>query len=141
MTKTFHSKIGLELLIPIALVFAVLLTTGYLGHHFLRTLAISAPVLLFILPIFLHTYYTIEDGRLLIRCGFFFYRAIDIQTIQKIVETNNLTSSPAPSLDRLELFYAKYDSIMVSPKDKAGFIQLMTEINPKIKTVYKKPIL
>jgi hypothetical protein len=90
-----------------------------------------------ILPIFFNTNYTIREEHLYIRCGFFFYRDIDIHTIQKIKETNDLRSSPAPSLDRLELFYAKYDSIMVSPKDKTGFISVLQTINPTVEVIYK----
>lgn len=42
-------------------------------------------------------------------------------------------SSPAPSLDRIELTYGEFGLIIISPKDKIGFAQELIKINPKIK--------
>ena len=58
---------------------------------------------------------------------------IDIKSIRKIIETYNPLSSPAASIDRLEIFYNKFDSILISPKDKK-------EIGPgQTKKEKKKP--
>jgi len=36
------------------------------------------------------------------------------------------------SLDRLEIFYNRFDSVVISPEDKAGFIAELTKLNPEI---------
>lgn len=87
---------------------------------------------LFIVHMFLTTYYVIADGKLVIRCGFLYHKTIDIETIRKISETNLALSSPATSLDRMELLYNKFDSVMISPKDKKGLLKKLLEINPSI---------
>jgi len=62
---------------------------------------------------------------------------IPISSINTIKETDNIISSPAASLDRLEIFYGKYDSIIISPMDKNEFIQDLLKINPNIEVDYK----
>ena len=41
-------------------------------------------------------------------------------------------SSPAPSFDRIELKYGKFDEIIISPKDKLSFANDLTQINTEI---------
>jgi hypothetical protein len=41
-------------------------------------------------------------------------------------------SAPAPSLRRLEIKYNQWDSVLVSPRDQAGFYQCLMTINPNI---------
>lgn len=92
-------------------------------------------VAIFVTYIFLTTYYQIDGKSVKIRCGLFFNVKVDIDTIRRISETNNPLSSPATSIDRLEIKYQKdkkIDTIMISPKDKAGFIKMITELNPAI---------
>ncbi len=52
--------------------------------------------------------------------------------IKKMKSTKSLMSSPALSIDRLEIFYNKYDSVMVSPKEKDDFIRRLLLENPAI---------
>lgn len=73
-----------------------------------------------------------------VRSGFLYRKDIPIDSIRKIVETNNMISSPAVSLDRLEIFYNKFDSVLISPKDKAGFIALIQTINQNVEVRYKE---
>lgn len=86
---------------------------------------------------FLTTYYIINGNDLIIKCGFLFNKTIKIDTIKKIEETNNLLSSPAASLDRIEIGYNQYDSVMISPKDKLDFINQLVTINENINVVLK----
>ena len=37
--------------------------------------------------------------------------------------------------------YNKYDTVLVSAKDKKGFINSLTEINPNIEVVYRKKLV
>jgi hypothetical protein len=44
-------------------------------------------------------------------------------------------SSPALSLDRLQLSYGKSKSIIVSPKNKSAFVDHLQQVNPNIKFI------
>ncbi|MEG0697900.1 MAG: PH domain-containing protein, partial [Algoriella sp.] len=66
------------------------------------------------------------------KSGFLVNKKIDINSITKISKTNNPISSPALSLDRIEIFYNKYDSVIISPKNEQEFIQDLQKINSSI---------
>ncbi len=89
----------------------------------------------FCIDLFLATYYAINGDQLIVRSGVLYKKRIAIASIRKIKKTRNLISAPAPSLDRLEIFYNKFDSIIISPKDKQGFIADLTKLNPAIEVV------
>jgi hypothetical protein len=131
---TFRSKLGRELIIPISFILGGL---GFLMAYqrIWPGLIIIVCVAIFIAFIFLTTYYQIEGNTLKIRCGLTLNLKIDIGSIKRISETNNPLSSPATSIDRLELKFlknGKIDTVMISPKDKSGFIKMVTAINPAI---------
>jgi len=138
MKKIYKSKIGLELVIPIALILGAVLVLTIIKEPRWIGLAILLPVILFVVHLFLTTNYTIESEELIIKCGFLFNRKIDIKTIKKITETNNPLSSPATSLDRLEINYGKFDSIIISPKHKTEFIDNIIRLNPNVEVKFKK---
>ncbi|TDQ78094.1 PH domain-containing protein [Sphingobacterium yanglingense] len=134
----FKSKISKGLLI--LLLVAILLAPAIMLYH--HTHVWEAIILLLLtsaicLPSLLNTRYTIEENTLKIRSGIFYKKDLAIDSIRKIVETNNMISSPAASLDRLELFYNSFDSVLISPKDKAGFIRTIQAINPEVEVIYK----
>ncbi len=137
MIKKFKSKIGLELVIPLIVVFGTVLMLTVSEKPSWLGLAILLPVILFVAHIFLTTYYVINGHNLIIKCGFLFNKTIDINTIKKISETNNPLSSPATSLDRIEITYGKFDSVIISPKLKKEFINEITRLNPSIEVKYK----
>jgi hypothetical protein len=83
------------------------------------------------------TYYLIDGGFLTIRCSFLINTRIKISRVKKISETNNPLSAPAASLDRLEITYDDYGSVLISPKDKSGFIKHITRLNPQVEVTYK----
>lgn len=104
--------------------FVILLVMGFIGY------------------IFMTTYYLVTDKILKIKCGFMVNKSVSIDSIRKISETNNPLSSPANSLDRLEIKYSRNGTIMISPKNKAGFINQIIKINPKIElTINDKELL
>ena len=76
------------------------------------------------LPLWLltSTRYSLLNGELRIQCGPFRWR-IPIAAITGITPTSNPLSSPALSLDRLRIDYGTGDSLMISPRDKTGFIR------------------
>lgn len=134
--KVFRSKVGYELLKPIALLFGAILVLIVLDRASIGSVLAGGGVLLstyaFILYSFLSTNYTITDNYcLLTQCGFIKFESIDINTISSITKTNDLISFPAPSLDRIEVFYDKYSSI-ISPKDKLKLVRTLQKINPRI---------
>jgi len=64
-------------------------------------------------------------------------KTVPIDLIREISETNNPLSSPANSLDRLEIKYSSNGIILISPKDKSGFINQLIKINPNIELIIK----
>ncbi|WP_316819185.1 PH domain-containing protein [Pedobacter nyackensis] len=137
MTIVYKSKVGNELVIPLTLVFVVTLFMAIFNEPHWPGLAILLPVILFIVHMFSTTYYTVDGDVLKVKCGFLYNAEIDIKTIKKISETNNPISSPALSLDRLDITYNKYDNVIISPKDKAEFISALTALNPNIEVKLK----
>ena len=132
----YKSKIGLELVIPLVVVFggsSILMIFGGAWPGLL----VMLPALAFILHMVFTTYYTIDGDILKVNCGFT-KQTVDIKTIRKISDDMNWISSPALSLDRLELFFSKYDSVVLSPKDKIGFIKELLAIKPDIELDLKK---
>lgn len=82
---------------------------------------------------FLAIHYLIDGQALIVHAGpLYKNRKIDIASIRKIMKTRTPISAPAPSLDRLEIFYNKFDSIVISPKDKTVFIADLLKLNPAI---------
>lgn len=133
--KVYKSKIGIGILLFIIFIVggasAIMIIKGlHIG------LLVLIPVIALFLNIFLQTSYTITtDKRLLIKSGILFKAEIDIETIRKIQSSNSILSSPALSMDRLEIFYNKYDSVLISPKNKQGFIADLLTINTNISVV------
>ena len=131
MEKTYRSKIGIEL---------ILILTIVLGFSFYKLLdqpKISGIItlgalLVFILYIVLSIQYKINDKILTVKAGFLVNTKIDIQKIKKIKKTFNPLSSPAASIDRLEICYNNGDFVLISPKNKDQFIKDLLEINPNI---------
>jgi membrane protein YdbS with pleckstrin-like domain len=138
MKKIYKSKIGLELVIPIVLILGTVLILTISEKPSWIGIAILLPVILFIVHMFMTTTYTIDSDELTIKCGFIINKTIDIKTIKKVTETNNPISSPATSLDRLEINYGKFDSIIISPKHKTEFINDIKRLNPNIEVKLKK---
>jgi hypothetical protein len=94
--------------------------------------SIMALTLALIISLFLNTKYIIDQNLLVIKSGFLMTKKVDIEKITRIVKTNSLLASPAPSFDRIEISYGKFDSIIISPKDKIGFSNALKSINRNI---------
>ncbi|WP_291865079.1 PH domain-containing protein [Maribacter sp.] len=124
------------MLIAIFLLFFIPVIFGIVNNginkEFYTLIGILIPTYAFILHTFLKTEYKIENNTLKIKCGIIFNKTIDISKIKKISHTNSLISSPAPSFDRIELKYGKFDEMIISPKDKLNFANDLTQINTGI---------
>lgn len=139
MKKVFKSKVGVELLAPLVIIMTtVVVLLMMTGAYSWTVLIIPVLTSVFIIHMFLTTYYTITGDELRIHCGFLMNKPISIATITKIKETSDPTSAPAISLDRLRIEYGKGSSILISPKEKQVFIEMILSRNPAIEVKYKK---
>jgi hypothetical protein len=132
----FRSKIGLEVLIPIA----IILTSAGILFTYQKTwpgLIVILLVSAFIAHVFLTTYYEVSKNILRIKCGILIDKTINIDTIKEIKETRNPVASPAVSLDRIRIIYNNYQNILISPKEKGELIDVLKGINPGIKVILK----
>lgn len=137
MTKKYPSKVSYGLLIFIFLVFygplIPDLINGDLSGKMIGLIGFFSLIFAFVLHLFFGTYYIIENNKLKIKCGFFSYKPIEIDKIKEVSKTKNIISSPAPSFDRIEIKYGKFDEIIISPKDKLNFANDLAIMNPNIK--------
>jgi hypothetical protein len=135
MDKTYKSKIDRGIILPILLVLLVgvfmTLMKIWVG------LLVILLLLTFIIHMLLTTQYKIVGRTLKVKSGVFVNKVVSIDAISKILDTNSKLSSPANSLDRLELRYNKFDRIIISPKDKDGFIKTLYELKPDIDIHFK----
>lgn len=131
MKQVFKSKVDAIIIWPVIIILTVVFAI----------MAIDAvwPGMIFVLILgafILHTFYNITysviDQRLLIKTGFFKYSEIDIHQIRFIEYTRTGYSSPAASLDRINLQCGKKGTITLSPENKEAFIQLLLSIHPEI---------
>ena len=128
----FRSKIDLWLLIvfitsaviPITQAIAALQN----GANWMPHVLISGMLVLSFLWLLFSTKYTINQDTLIIQSGPFRWR-IPKKEITQVTPSKSVISSPALSLDRLRVEYAggrKF--ILVSPKDKNGFLQAVSVV-------------
>lgn len=135
--KVYKSKISFVIIFPIIILFVYSLYNCIIHDDLIVNILLLVLFLTIFLQIF-NTIYTIEKENLNVKFGFLFNKNIDIKKISKISETNDLSSAPATSVDRLEIRYNKKETLLVSPRDKKGFIQSLLVINPDIEVVYRK---
>ncbi|KLU64467.1 hypothetical protein DEAC_c36690 [Desulfosporosinus acididurans] len=133
----FSSKrdtwLGLLLWIPI--IAGIVLTTwipSSNGQYDPTGLFIFVPIVAFIAWLWFGTGYRVTDDELRIKCGPI-RKIIPLEEIVKIESTRNPISSPALSLDRLEIKYGESKTVIISPRDKEGFINLIIEKCPTVK--------
>lgn len=137
MTKKYPSKISYGLLSFIFLVFYAPIVPAFLrdeiNSKIIGFIVFQSFVFALIVSLFLKTEYIIDKTQLIIKCGFFSYKPIDIKQIKEISETKSIQSSPAPSFDRIEIKYGKFDETIISPQNKFSFAKDLVKINPSIK--------
>jgi len=137
MQKKYYSKIGLVFYLPLVL---LLLSCIFIFIELDRSplvWIINGSGLILIWILIIPTYYIIENETLIIKSGLFSKLKIDIKTIKKVQEKRSGLAEPALSLDRIEIRYKKYDHVMISPKDKYGFINDLKSINSDIEIILK----
>lgn len=106
---------------------APLLRSASLAHIALAvaTIALTAGLPIWIL---VSTYYDVRDGVLTVRSGPFRW-TIPVREISAVRKSRSLLSSPALSLDRLEIRYGNGKRMLLSPQDVAGFVKAIGHPN------------
>lgn len=135
--KKYRSKISAGLVFFIFVVLGGTSTIMIINNAW-AGLVINLVVIGFIIYLFSSTYYIINQNDLIVKSGFIINLTIRIDKIKKIAETNNPLSSPATSLDRIAIYYNKSNSVMISPREKADFINKLLHINGQIEVVLKR---
>lgn len=139
MTK-FKSKISIGLVLFLAIIIGGMFIKLLYDGVWVVSLLIFCQIL-FIAHLFLTTFYTIENEKLHIKSSFLINISIDIQQIKMISKTNTIMSAPALSFDRLEILYNKFDTVVISPKEKVQFIEAIKKINPQVEVKLKNKTL
>ncbi|HEX6916355.1 MAG TPA: PH domain-containing protein [Chitinophagaceae bacterium] len=129
--KVYRSKISYWIVVPIAIALAATCVPLVIFGLWIAA-AVTLVISFALLYLFLSTYYVVVGNTLRVRTGFIFSLEIDIQQLKKIEETRNPISSPALSLDRLQLFYGRGNSVIISPKEKERFIRHLLSVKPGI---------
>ena len=126
------SKRGFVIYIP--LIILAIVEAGYIAAGmYTGAILVLAVMSAIFFPVFFDTYYTISNnGVLKVKCGMFFNANVTISTITRIENTKTIWSAPALSTDRMEIFYNKFDSVVISPVDKAVFVTELQKLNPDI---------
>ena len=132
--KIYHSRIGWEIWVPVALLFASVLYPAVSEEKWSAILVIAIASLFLVVLIY-KTNYTIAGDTLIIKCWFLVHEAVAISSIHRIKKTYNPISSPAASyFGRLELHYNTGERIIISPKNKTAFLEHLRSLNKKILT-------
>lgn len=130
MKQVFRSRIDWWIAaILIAIVLTPLFAMPMKGANFILEAVIS----LLVLSTF-HTVYVIKEGKLRVWVGFIRLANKDIQQVQSVLRTSSILSAPALSLDRLLITFANGDRLVISPKDRDGFIAALRAVNEHIAT-------
>lgn len=127
----YRSKLSSGLIIFLVLILGSISAAMFLGRIW-AGLAVIFVVSAFIIHLFSSTRYIIDKDQLMIKSGFTPNIIVKISTITKISSTNDISSAPATSLDRIEIRYNQSDRAVISPARKIVFITHLTTLNPGI---------
>lgn len=133
--KTYRSRLSIILVLFLILIFCfvgLVISFNSIQQNEIGIMICVLTILFIIYLYFTTVYRIIENKELVVKVGFLMNIKIDVDKISKIQKTKNILSSPAWSLDRIEIFYNKYDSVIISPNNQAEFIQDLQKINSSI---------
>lgn len=124
MTMRFRTKVDALLVVPMALGLGLpllLIVRGLAEGRPMAGAVVPLALLIAILPLGLISY-EITDRELIVRQGWLRWR-MRLDRIQALKATRAMWSSPALSLDRIEIRTDRGLWLMVSPADRAGFVR------------------
>lgn len=95
-----------------------------------------------VLPVYLGTYYLIEDTDLVIRSGIFVRKRIPYTVITHALKVRNMKAASCLTLDRIELRYwekGQHKTMWIAPEDRELFQRMMVLKNPLINISDNQP--
>lgn len=110
--------------------YALIEGTSNIGESIVTSLS-SIILPIFILWMWFTTYYVIDEKNLIVRFGPF-KKIVPLNSIKSVKKTMNPLSSPALSLKRLEIVYGQYNSVLISPKNRDEFIEVLLQRCPHV---------
>lgn len=128
---SYQSKLSSGLIVFLVIILGSISAAMILGRIW-AGLAVILVVSAFIIHLFSSTRYIIQEDELIIKSGFTYNITVKINTITKISSTNDISSAPATSLDRIEIRYNESDRVVISPARKVEFVRHLTTLNPRI---------
>ncbi|NUN68099.1 MAG: PH domain-containing protein [Bacteroidetes bacterium] len=128
----YRSKIGLELTIPLTILFGGIFAI-FIVNGIWQGLFAPAGAAAFTAYVFLSIRYTIHNGQLLVKSGFLYTSTIPIASIVSVHPSRNPISAPAATLDRMEVRYGNGQSVLISPAEKQAFLNHLLKVNPNIR--------
>ncbi|RYZ92137.1 MAG: hypothetical protein EOP47_30650 [Sphingobacteriaceae bacterium] len=131
-SKVYRSKVSFIIYLPLIFLAGITFTIWYNEKLSLTDVLIFGAIFLFLFSFFNTAYTITADNLLKIRCSILVNVKMDISSIHKITKTLSAVSSPALSFDRIEIHYNKYDSVIISPRNQAEFIDRLKAFNPTI---------
>ena len=108
------------------ILFIVLSFIGKAGIISLITAIFCLLLSIFILPIWVSTYYVLGENELIVKSGFIKQRIV-YSSIKNIKESKNPLASAALSLDRIEIIFGVGGVVLISPKNKQEFLQQLEQ--------------
>lgn len=134
----YPSKIDLWLGIVLAFAPAALLLEAFILHSRLVALVAASVFVVYGLVVF-PTNHELAPDQLIVRSGLI-RRSIPYPQIHRVLASRSRLSSPALSLDRLELAYGNGRAILISPRDRAAFLNDLATRVPGLRIELETPV-
>jgi hypothetical protein len=139
MSATFRSKVDGNLQVaglamPCVALVALATNSRHGGVVPLLLAILTVLVAGVVVWIVLSTYYEFTGNLLVAHSGPFSWR-IPLEEISNVCESHSVRSGPALSMDRLELTWGAGRILLISPKDKAGFLAVLHRRAPQLGSV------
>ncbi|TGE06298.1 PH domain-containing protein [Hymenobacter fodinae] len=131
MSQVFKSKISWWLFAPLFSILGFFLLLSFVQQRWVASLVVLAIAALLVY-LLVTTYYILTPTELIIRSGPIHIQ-VPLSSIRSVIPTRNPLSAPALSLDRLEIRYGKYDSVLISPANHADFLTALHQLNPALR--------
>jgi len=104
-------------------------TSSGLDRQAIALLLAVVPSALLVGFVFKNTYYVVTDEAIVANC--LFRRTVPLASVRSLRPTRNPISSPALSLDRIEIVSDSSGSLLVSPKDRHAFVNAIVTRAPQ----------
>lgn len=135
MEIEFKSKVDIWLPLLISILILPLLFLLYKNKDFIFILLLMAYGGIMI---YIYSFkYIICGDKLKVYNSFILLNTYDLNDVVLLKKTHSIISSPASSLDRLQLIFINGKNLIISPVDKKKFIEQVLLVNPRVNLIYK----